>query len=299
MYAPIIIFAFNRPYSLRNTIDSLALNPESKDSNLFIFIDGPRDDTEKSLTDETAKTAYSISETDSFKSVIIKVSDVNKGLGDSIIAGVTEVIDKFGRVIVLEDDLKLQPNFLAFMNDGLEKYAHDGKVFSICGYTNKVRIPKDYPYDAYLCTRSSSWGWATWKDRWQSVNWNPNPNDSTTNAANLSFNKWGGSDCQSMLEGWRKGFNRSWAIRFCFSQYLQDKLSVFPIKSLVENEGFDGAGTNCKKWSRFRYELMDPAKKNFSFPPVSKMLPHFHRESLKYHSIPRRLYSRLMYMIYR
>lgn len=310
--APIVIFGFNRAESLRATLESLAANPEASESDLFIFIDGPRNEEEKSLTDETIRVA---NKTTGFKSVTVKSSPSNRGLGDSIISGVTEVINQYGKAIVLEDDLRLQPNFLAFINQGLNRYENDPKIFSICGYTSKVKPPKNYAYDAYLCTRSSSWGWATWKDRWETVDWsggitvNQQPETShqppatshqhPTTSHQLSFNAWGGSDCEGMLEGWRKGRNKSWAIRFCYSQYLQDRLSVFPVKSLLENEGFDGTGTNCKKWSRFKYELMNPDKREFSFPEDSVMLKKFHREALKYHSIPRRILSRIMYMVYK
>lgn len=113
------------------------------------------------------------------------------------------------------------------------------------------------------------------------------------------FNKWGGSDCFSMLSDCRDGINNSWAIRFCFSQYLQGATSLFPIKSLVTNEGFDGKGTNCKSWSRFRHVLGDGAEKKFSYPAEVVEDPRVRREVLKYHSIPRRIYSKLMYIIHR
>lgn len=292
--APIIIFAFNRPDALKNTINSLTQNPEAKDSELFIFIDGPRNKDEKLKTDEVLQVAKSIK---GFKSINITASEKNRGLGSSIIAGVSKIIDKYGKAIVLEDDLILQPNFLAFINQGLDKYEDRKDVFSICGYTNRVKSPKNYPYDAYMCTRSSSWGWATWKDRWDSVDWNPEPWDNMEKYKK-DFNKWGGSDCFGMLEGWKNGANHSWAIRFCFAQFLQNKLSVFPIKSLVKNNGFDGEGTNCKKWSRFKYDLMESSKKEFSFPEDTTVIRSFFKEAIKYHSIPKRLISRIMYIIY-
>lgn len=293
MLAPIVLFAFNRPESLKLTLNSLKNNPEAKDSDLFIFVDGPRNEEEKKLTDKTIEVAK---KTEGFKNIRVKASNHNKGLGDSIISGVSEVINEYGIAIVLEDDLILQPNFLSFINQGLKQYSDDKKIFSVCGYTNKIRIPKDYPYDAYLCTRSSSWGWATWKERWNSVDWKLE-NWESYRSKKKAFNKWGGSDCYGMLEGWKKGLNNSWAIRFCFSQFLQDKLAVFPIKSLVQNEGFDGAGTNCKKWSRFKYELMNPNKYQFSFPTEISMNDYLFREAIKYHSIPIRVFSKIMYII--
>lgn len=293
--APIIIFAFNRPESLKTAVRALLQNPEAKDSDLFVFVDGPRNDAEKAKTDATADYARNIK---GFKSISVTESSQNKGLGDSIIAGVSQIINRYGTAIIIEDDLIVQPNFLRFINLGLDKYKDEKEVFSICGYTNKIKLPKGYTHDAYFCTRSSSWGWATWKDRWDSIDWKLEPWDKYTELKK-EFNRWGGSDCFGMLEGWKQGLNRSWAIRFCFNQFLQNKLSLFPVKSLVINDGFDGAGTNCKKWSRFRYELMKRDKYEFDIQIPVTLNTYFLCESKRYHSIPARIISHIMYKIHK
>lgn len=295
--SPIIIFAFNRPDALSATVNALLRNPEAKDSNLFVFIDGSRSDKdgEKEKVNAVKEIASKIK---GFKSIKCQFSNVNKGLGPSIINGVSDIIAKFGRVIVIEDDLIVQPNFLAFMNKALDKYENNEKVWSICGYTNKVVPSKNYDYDAYFCVRSSSWGWGTWADRWSSVDWSFTNWTDWTKYKN-AFNRWGGSDCFSMLDNCRKGKNKSWAIRFCFNQFLKDKLSIFPIKSLVNNTGFDGEGTNCKKYSRFKFELMCPNISQFKFPENAMVNRTLKKQALHYHSIPQRLWSKLMYQITR
>lgn len=113
-----------------------------------------------------------------------------------------------------------------------------------------------------------------------------------------AFNKWGGSDCFGMLKGWHEGRNKSWAIRFCFSQFLQDKLSIFPIKSLVDNSGFDGSGTNCKKWRRFKLELEQTGKKKFEWPNTVKINKKIIKSALSYNSLMIRAFSKIMYLIY-
>lgn len=295
-FAPIIIFAFNRPESLKQLISSLLLNTECIDCDLYIFVDGARANKEGEvllvkLVQEYVKTIVG------FKSINYFFSETNKGLGPSIIAGVSEVINKHGKAIVLEDDLMLTSNFLAFMNQGLEKYENEQKVFSICGYSNKVNRPCDYIPDSYFCTRSSSWGWATWADRWNSVDWNLEPFDQYV-IHKKAFNKWGGSDCFGMLNGWHDGKNKSWAIRFCFSQFLQDKLSLFPIESKVINDGFDGQGTNCKSWSRFKYEVDNSGSKEFSWPVNISLNKKIYSEAMWYNSILIRVWSRIMYLLY-
>lgn len=295
MSAPIIIFAFNRVDPLKNLISSLKKCPESKCSHLNIFVDGPRNDNDKHSIQKIKEFVESI---EGFKSIEYHFSDTNKGLGSSIIAGVSDIINKSGQAIVLEDDLIVLPNFLTYINAALTKYKSDDKVFSICGYTNKVTIPKGYAYDSYFCSRSSSWGWATWSDRWNSVDWNLEPWEEYSKYR-CNFNRWGGSDCFGMLNGWKTGKNKSWAIRFCFCQFLQDKLSLFPVKSLVINDGFDGNGTNCKKWSRFKYELIDSNKTQFSFPESVVMLKTLHRQAMRYNSLIMRVWSRIMYQLYK
>jgi hypothetical protein len=296
MFAPVIIFAFNRPNALKNTVQSLLQNEEAKKSDLYIFVDGPRTNKPGESEKVHAVQMYANS-IKGFKSVNCFFSIKNKGLGDSIIQGVTQIINKYGKAIVLEDDLVFASNFLAYMNQGLDKYKDEKQVFSICGYSNKVKIPKGYKYDTYFCTRSSSWGWGTWADRWNSVDWELKDWDKYSKLGK-AFNKWGGSDCFRMLRSVKEGWGNSWAIRFCFSQFLQNKFSLFPIISKVKNNGFDGEGTNCKKWSRFKYEFDIDGTKNITYPDDININRQLYKSAMSYNTILIRLYSRLMYIIH-
>lgn len=294
-YAPIIIFAFNRLDSLKALVQSVQKNAEASKSDLYVFVDGYREN-KKGEKEKVLAVQNFVKSISGFKSVNYTFGERNFGLGSSIISGVSEVIDKYGHAIVLEDDLIVQPNFLSFMNKGLSKYKDNKEVFSVCGYTNKIKVPKNYEYDGYFCTRSSSWGWTTWKDRWESVDWTFT-NWKEWKTKKHDFNKWGGSDCFSMLEDCKNGRNKSWAIRFCFNQFLQNKVSLFPVKSLVINDGFDGNGTNCKSYSRFRFELMNDSKTNFIFPNDFRIIPLIKREVMHYNSISIRALSKLMYWL--
>ena len=102
-----------------------------------------------------------------------------------------------------------------------------------------------------------------------------------------------------MLKDWKNGKNKSWAIRFCFAQFLQNKLSLFPIISKVKNDGFDGEGTNCKKWSRFKYEFDDTNNKNFKYPESTYLNSNLYKSAMSYNSITIRIYSKIMYLIHR
>lgn len=297
MNAPIILFAFNRLEAVKRTVESLLQNSEAADSELFVFVDGPRDhvptDRDKvGAVQEYVKTIHG------FKQVTCTFAEKNKGLGSSVIAGVTQVIKQYGRAIVVEDDLYCGKNFLAYMNQGLERYADNKNVFSVCGYTNKVTRPGGYNYDAYACVRSSSWGWGTWSDRWELVDWTLE-SWSECEAQAKAFNRWGGSDCFGMLRDWHEGKNKSWAIRFSYSQFVQGKVAIFPLVSKVVNEGFDNQGTNCHGWSRFKSDFDASENKVFQWPNEISIHPRLLHEALSYHTLRERLYSRVMNLFYR
>ena len=296
-YAPIVVFAFNRLESLKACIYSLLCNSEACESDLIVFVDGSREgkDEEKKKVEDVRTFVKKIA---GFKSLTYRFSNINKGLAASIIDGVTKIINEKGKVIVVEDDLIVSNNFLSFMNQGLLKYENVDQVFSVCGYTNRVRIPQDYGFDAYFCPRSSSWGWATWKDRWESCDWELNYWNEVVKHAK-AFNRWGGSDCFSMLKGWKTGQNQSWAIRFCYNQFMQNKVSLFPVISHVKNNGFDGDGANCPKWSRFKSDFDSFANKFFSFPIETNPVRVIKQSAMSYHSIRMRIYSRIMNLLIR
>ena len=292
MNAPIILFAFNRLDAIKRTVESLLMNSEAADSELFVFVDGAREHVATDKEKVTAVQEY-VKTIQGFKQITYTFAERNNGLGASVIAGVSQIIHKFGKCIVVEDDLYCSKNFLSFMNQGLDIYSTNKEVFSVCGYTNKVTRPKGYNYDSYSCVRSSSWGWGTWLDRWESVDWNLANWDDCEKRAK-GFNRWGGSDCFGMLRDWHIGRNHSWAIRFCYSQFVQNKVSIFPIVSKVANEGFDGEGTNCKGWSRFKYEFDSSENKTFKWQKDVSINNSLLRQALSYHSFFSRIKSRIM-----
>ena len=296
MYAPIVLFAFNRLEPLRRCVLSLAANSEAAETDLIVYVDGARPQKVGEAEKVEAVREYVKSIT-GFKSLTYHFSEVNKKLGPSIIAGVTEVINQYGRSIVIEDDLIASRNLLSYMNQGLDRYENQKEVISICGYTNKVKRPNNYHYDAYFCARSASWGWATWKDRWDTVDWELK-DWAQVERNGKKFNQWGGSDLHGMIKAWKEGKTQSWAIRFSYAQFVQDKVALFPMKSLIDNEGFDGEGTNCKKWSRFKFEMDETGKKDFAFPKDITRNKQLYHDALQYHSFWIRVYSRLMYMWY-
>lgn len=290
--APICLFTYNRINELKQTVEALQRNNLSNQSELFIFSDGPKNDLDNIKVDEVRKYIRSIQ---NFMSIKIFESGDNKGLANSIIEGVTEIINEYGKVIVLEDDLITSINFLDFMNQALNYYEKYENIFSISGYTAKLKSLSNYEYDNYFSRRASSWGWATWSNKWDAVDWKVkdfkifrrNPID------RIHFNR-GGSDMTKMLISQQNGKIDSWAIRWCFSQFKSKQLTVFPKISKVNNIGIGQNSTHTKRGKRFETELDTTNKIKFKFNHMVKLNKNIDKNFRSFYSIRNRVIGRLM-----
>lgn len=243
--APVILFVYNRPEHTKRTIESLACNTLAKQSDLYIFSDGSKSPHDKEDVETVQNFIDQVAKSDRFRSVSITKSSDNKGLSKSIISGVTQIINTFGKVIVLEDDLLTSPLFLQYMNDALSYYESDERIWGVSAYSSQM---KTVTKDVYFTPRISSWGWATWKSRWEQVDWEvKNYRKFRLNLCERQMFNKGGKDLSYMLDQQQRGKIDSWAIRFCYSQFEQKKYAVFPRISLVRNIGQDGTGTHCKE----------------------------------------------------
>lgn len=155
--APIALFVYNRPMHTRQTVEALLANELAAESDLIIFADGAKSGKDADAVQEVREYIHSIS---GFKSIKINEQDTNQGLANSVIAGVTEVVNESGRIIVLEDDMVTSPYFLNYMNDSLEMYKDEDKVISIHGYMYPV---KEKLPETFFLQGADCWGWATWK----------------------------------------------------------------------------------------------------------------------------------------
>ena len=263
--APIVLFVYNRPWHTQQTVKALQKNELADRSDFFIYSDGPKDEQSEEAVQKVRKYIHTI---DGFKTVTIRKREKNLGLADSIIDGVSKVVNKYGRVIVLEDDLVTSPYFLKFMNEGLEFYKEKEEVMSISGYNHPesiMPIPDTYREDIYFNYRNSSWGWATWNDRWEKVDWDVKDFEDFINNRRLKkrFNR-GGDDMAEMLQSQMEGEIDSWAIRFSYAHFKNNCLSVCPINSYIENIGHDGTGEHCGVSIKYCNNLIK-AKENVDF----------------------------------
>lgn len=243
--APIVLFCYNRPWHTQQTLDSLALNDLAKESDLIVYCDGPKKDSSINIIELIDETRLLIKNESRFKSVTIIESKVNKGLADSIIQGVTEVVNRFGKIIVLEDDIVTSPGFLRYMNDALEVYKNEEKVMHISGYMYPL---KDKLPGTFFIRPTSCWGWGTWKRAW--IHFEKNVDKQITSIDNVKG--WEEFTIDSSYPSFKKQLflnqNKelnTWAIFWQASVFLKRGLSLHPYPSLVQNIGFDGTGVNC------------------------------------------------------
>lgn len=238
-YAPIALFTYNRADHTRKAVESLLQNAEAKDSDLFIFSDGPKN--EKTVRGVADNREY-IHTVTGFKTVTIVEREKNWGLANSLIAGITDVINKYGRVIVVEDDLILSPYFLKFMNDGLEKYKDDDRVGTITGFVPPIeeKLPETFFLTYFQC-----WGWATWKRAWDLLETDARPLLKGLRFKRKKFDVGGGVCNYGNLYCQKVGLVDSWYLRYYASLFLKGKLSLYPGRSVATNEGLDGSGTHC------------------------------------------------------
>lgn len=254
--APIALFVFNRPDHTRQTIEALRRNRGADGTRLYVFSDDARNEQDQSNVEAVRTQLRSI---DGFKQVEVVLAGGNRGLARSIISGVSAVLSEHRRVIVVEDDLVTSDRFLDFMNDGLETYGARKDVFSISGYCHPARmfrLPRDYPHDVFLSLRNSTWGWATWLDRWQRVDWEVSDYASFRNCREKrkKFDR-GGQDLSDSLDKQMAGLLDSWGIRFTYAHFANEAYSVVPVRSFVDNIGHDGSGVHCGKSGNYRTAL--------------------------------------------
>ncbi|HIP34097.1 MAG TPA: sugar transferase [Bacteroidia bacterium] len=250
--APIVIFVYRRDIS--DIIKKLLKNKLSSESKLYIFSDGYKSSLDKKDVTNVRKVLQNIK---GFQSVKVYESKLNKGLANSIIDGVNLILDKYNKIIVMEDDLLVADNFLDYMNEALEFYEKQSNIWSISGYSPNLNCLKTYNKDIYLTMRASSWGWATWKDRWSSIDWEIKEWDNfRKNKTEINeFNK-SGNDMFKMLELQMLGKIDSWAIRWCYNQFTQRKYTIYPTKSKLVNIGFDNKGThNSRGFERWDVDV--------------------------------------------
>jgi hypothetical protein len=239
--APIVLFVYARPEHTRLTLEALAANVLAKQSDLIIYSDAARGDNEAGQVQAVRSVIHAAK---GFRSIDIIERETNYGLSRNIIEGVTEVCRRYGRVIVLEDDIVTGPYFLSFMNATLERYANDSRVWHISGWN--YPIDSSGLGDAFFWRVMNCWGWATWADRWKHFQKNPQRLVESWDKEKIRhFNLDGAHDFWAQIQANQLGKLNTWAIFWYATIFENDGLCLNPARSFVHNIGHDGSGENC------------------------------------------------------
>lgn len=282
---PIVLFVYNRPWHTQQTVEALLKNKMVEASELFVFSDGPKSDADKEKILEVREYIKTIT---GFKSVTIIEREQNLGLAQSIITGVTEIVNRYGKIIVLEDDMISSPYFLEFMNKALEFYKDEEKVICIHGYIYPIK--KQLP-ETFFLRGADCWGWATWKRGWDMFE--PNGlkllQEIKKRKLQKMFDINGAYPYTKMLVNQIRGRSDSWAILWHASAFLEERLTLYPGRSLIHNIGNDNSGTHCSVSNIFDTKV--------SHEPISLAKNPLEENSFVYKEIEKYLGSKKMSFI--
>lgn len=257
--APIALFVYNRPEHTRRTLNYLQKNLLADESRLFIFSDGAKTPADEAKVEQVRQL---IKETSGFKSVKIFNSKTNLGLANSIIKGVTQLVNEYGKVIVFEDDLLSSPYTLQYFNEALTRYANEEKVMHIGAYMFELadkKLPETFFYRI-----ATSWGWATWARAWK--NFEPDIDVLINQFDKPKINRFsidGTMNFWKQMLEFKTGKNNSWAIRWYASIFLKGGLSLNPSRSLINNIGHDGSGVHSNIENTYKSTISKKAVKKF------------------------------------
>lgn len=267
----VVLFAYNRPKHTRRVLSALASSGVEK---IHVFQDGLRSGHSPADHEEVTRLIREIG----FTEVVFRKRDTNFGLAKSIIEGVTEIFREYEGALVLEDDCVPSPALLPYVRFCLDRFRDEPRVFSVSGF-GLPTLPRDYPYDACYSPLSSSWGWATWRNRWERFDvraegWKTLLSDPKEAGR---FNS-PGPRFRDMLERQMRGEIDSWAIRWYFTHFRENAVCVYPIRSYVQNIGTDGSGVHSDSSDVFDVAInleFDP--KGFRFPSSFEFDPKIRR----------------------
>lgn len=239
---PVALFAYNRPAHAATALEALAACHRREDFEFHFFSDGARNAEAEAGVAEVRRILATYAE--QFSAQVIERPS-NFGLAKSIVDGVSRLCHSHGRVVVLEDDLMVAPDFLHFMASALDRYEDNTEVMQVGAYT--IAPPADLGADAFLLPVTTTWGWGTWARAWQKFSWTPEgwPNTRNDTAWLSLFQIGSAGNYVSMLEDRLAGRNDSWGILWWYVVSRNRGQVVYPKRSLVWNGGFDGSGVHC------------------------------------------------------
>ncbi len=161
---PIALFAYSRPDHLSQTLDGLRKNEVPL---IYAFCDGPKDKLKVGKVKEVRDILRNVAWTN----IIITERKTNWGLGNSVRAGVSEVLEKHDKVIVIEDDIVMRPGAYNYTCAALNYFENDDRIMTVSMWSYPSLYPKRNS-NGFFSERFVCWGWATYKKYWKRFNSN-------------------------------------------------------------------------------------------------------------------------------
>jgi len=289
--APICLFAYNRLHTLQRTVEALQKCEESKDSILYLFCDGIKNEMDKENVKDVRNYLNSIT---GFKHIELYIKEHNIGVSAIIIEGISNTLLKHDKVIIIEDDIVVSQNFLQFMNQCLNYYQNNSQVLSVSGFSIPIKFKSNFVNDVYVLPRTCSWGWGIWKNKWENIDW------SVADFKNFSKNKkeikkfnQGGTDMYKMLWKQMNGKIDAWDIRISYHQYKIDAFTIYPVISKAINIGFDSMASNCKGYNRYITTLDTKIYQEFILPSIVFIDPFILKQFQAFYSLKSRFKGRV------
>ena len=283
-YAPIVLFVYKRPAETQMVLDALAANPEAAQSELFVYADGPKTETDK---DKCLEVRSLVKNYRGFAKITLRAAVQNKGLANSVISGVSEMLETFDRVIVLEDDLVTSKYFLRFMNEALDKFENHDNICSIHAFS----YPSACSEVQYFLRRGADcWGWATWRRGWKLFSSDSRKLHEEIVKRKLSklFDRNGAFPYTKMLKDQAEGKIDSWAIRWYASAFLAEKYTLQSNVMLVKNIGLGNGATHCLSGKQHYEIILSDTPVIFDYPAEAEPAESvkMYRHYLKMDNIP-------------
>ncbi|NNJ93938.1 MAG: sugar transferase [Halobacteria archaeon] len=287
--APIGVSTYARPEHLRQAIEALKNNHLASQSTLYVFSDAPRPGDEERVA---AVRSY-LRTIDGFREVNI-VERTTNGRVENSRGGMNWLLDHFGKVIFLAEDVVTAPGFLTYINQALDMYEENKRIFSVSGYSPPIKILEDYRHDVYFLRRFNAWGFGTWKNRFDQVRY-ITPEEYERFVADKNqvrdFVNGGGADMLHMLHKDAYGEIDAGDVKAMYAQFLSNQYTVYPAHSLAQNIGFDSSGEHCGTEEKHDVDLWD---KTSDFVFTSEIQPdeRILKANQKFRAMP--LMSRLV-----
>lgn len=262
--APIVVTVYHRPDCFARCIEALRSNVLAPLSELYVLSDAPSKPEHEALVNQVRDYARTIT---GFKHVHLHFRETNCGGHESVIRGFKDVFATHDRLVFLEDDIIVAKDFLQYLNDGLEFFKENKKVFSIAAYKRPFRIPHAYKHDVFFLENYSPWGFGIWKDRFCSVDISDFDRYSLLLSKSALYKRLQEDEPMflAILKADSSGRMKALDARFEYHIHMNQLFSIFPVMARATNIGFDARGEHCGGGGSFLHVRLSDALKRVNF----------------------------------